>query len=101
MTELLPVSVTRLHLASYQNDFETVKHCIEQGANINIRTSKGTTPLMFATQCEFSAIEIVKLLIKKGATINTSNKQGYTPLLYAATRCSDIVELLLDKKGSN
>ena len=48
------------------------------GANVELRTSKGYTPLHYAAISGYA--HIVKLLHKKGALINTKNLRKSTPL---------------------
>ena len=62
-------------------NYEAVKSMIENGTNIN-RKSTGLTPLMFAAR--YNKVDIVKLLIKKGAKLKTRSERGnYTALDYA------------------
>ncbi|MCT4700204.1 ankyrin repeat domain-containing protein [Tenacibaculum haliotis] len=62
-------------------NYEAVKAMIENGTNIN-RKSTGLTPLMFAAR--YNKVAIVKLLIKKGAKLKTkSDKGNFTALEYA------------------
>jgi len=50
---------------------------IEEGADINVRTHDGFTPLHVAAKGFKKSVE---LLIKKGADINAKNDLGWTPL---------------------
>lgn len=61
-------------------NYDAVKAMIENGANIN-RKSTGLTPLMFAAR--YNKVEIVKLLVKKGAKLKVKSDRGYTALDYA------------------
>ncbi len=71
---------------------------IEYGADINIKDSKGNTPLYLAV--EYSEEAVVELLLKSGANQTFGNKEGNTPLILA---CSigkeDIIKLLLADKN--
>lgn len=82
--------------ASSQGDIEVVRTLLDQGANINIKTKSGTTPLMMAAMK--GHVAIVNLLIDNGALINTKNKFGVTALMYAALENrKDVVGILLDR----
>ena len=62
-------------------NFDAVKAMIENGTNIN-RKSTGLTPLMFAAR--YNKVAIVKLLIKKGAKLKVKSERGsHTALDYA------------------
>ena len=57
---------TALHDAVWQNNIETVKVLIEPGANLNIKSNTGKTPLEFAKSRNHR--EIVALIEQKIAT---------------------------------
>jgi ankyrin repeat protein len=71
---------------------------IRYGANVNVRTLNGNTPLMFALHPE-----LVKVLLEHGADPNLANRFDQTPLMRALesyqsfqlTRYSEIAELLV------
>ena len=66
-----------------QLDAEEVKKLlIDNGAEVNAKAEKGTTPLDVAAMG--NAAEVVKLLIDSGAEVNTKDKNGDTPLHWAA-----------------
>ncbi len=52
---------------------------VENGAEVNIKTNTGETPLIVAS--EKHSDEIVDFLIKKGANVNEKDKKGETALL--------------------
>lgn len=61
-------------------NFEAVKAMVENGTNIN-RKSTGLTPVMFAAR--YNRVDILKLLIEKGAKLKVKSDRGYTALDYA------------------
>lgn len=71
---------------------------LRRGANPNLKTEKGITPLNAAMELEFSMFaDIVRSLVEAGAEINLSAGQGSTPLLQAVTRNdADAVAFLIE-----
>ncbi|UMB59308.1 ankyrin repeat domain-containing protein [Lutibacter sp. A80] len=62
-------------------DYDAVRALIEEGENINLKSS-GLTPLMFAAR--HNKTEIAKLLIENGAKLKLkSSKNGFTALKWA------------------
>ena len=61
-------SIPPLHLALFYKDEAKARDLIEARANVNEKTSYGSTPLYWA--CQACLAEIVKLLIEKGADVN-------------------------------
>jgi ankyrin repeat protein len=82
---------------------------LEHGADPNLATSAGTTPLMAAagvnwvvaqtyTESPQALMDAVKLCLELGADVNATNSMGLTALLGAANRGSnDIIELLVQR----
>jgi cytohesin len=87
---------TALHQAVKENDIETVRKLIDQGADVNATTS-GNTPLFWAGDNK----AIAELLIAKGANVNARNWHGTTPLLGAVTLHHWGVAELLISKGAD
>jgi ankyrin repeat protein len=92
-------------------DLAVMRLLLDKGADPNIATFAGTTPMMAAagvnwvggqTYSESSQfLEAVKLCLEKGADVNAVNSMGITALIGAANRGSnDIIELLV-KKGAS
>lgn len=76
---------------------EYIKKRIARGADVNITTIGGYTPLFSA--CEYSSDEeVVATLIANGADVNARNMWGWTPLIVAAwhTENPKILQVLLD-----
>ena len=71
-----------LHVAISQNNIEKVKTMVENGANLEERTSWSQTlyltPLLLAAKK--GCIEITKVLIKEGADLGAKDKYGLTTL---------------------
>lgn len=84
-------------------DFDTVKYLIEDGEDLN-KKSTGLTPLMFAAR--HNRIEITKLLIKNGAKLKLkSDRKGFTALKWAEiSKAKDtykIIKEALENKKRN
>lgn len=55
---------------------------IDEGANVNLRSPTGATPL-HATALRGEVL-LVRLLLDRGAHVDTVDAEGYTPLMVAA-----------------
>jgi ankyrin repeat protein len=76
-------------------DLKLVKLLIEKGADVNVTTQYGLTPIIVA--CNSENLEIAKLLIEKGANVNAANHIGKTALHTALDSCDrEIVDFLID-----
>ena len=70
------------------------KSLIETGVDINMRTPKGKTALMYA--CRSGCAELAEHLVRKGAELHCATLKGKTALHYAAAGGNtEIVELLI------
>jgi len=97
--------------AALSGDTTTMKLLVSRGADPNLPTLAGTTPLMAAagvnwvvaqtyTESVQARYDAVALCLELGADVNASNSMGLTALLGAANRGSnDIIELLV-KRGA-
>jgi len=68
--------------AQYKNTIKTVSFLINQGVDVNHKTSSGLTPLHCAMN---KRPEVVQLLIKKGANLEGEDKNKRTPIFKANT----------------
>jgi len=87
-----------LILASYRGNTEVAKYLIENGANINAKSSMGT-PLMAAVVK--GNLEIVNMLLDKKADANISDPNGMTALIYASMFKNYEATKLLIRSGAN
>ncbi|HLG58639.1 MAG TPA: ankyrin repeat domain-containing protein [Vicinamibacterales bacterium] len=93
--------------AAFSGDTTTMRLLVQRGADPNLPTLAGTTPLMAAagvgwvvaqtyTESLQARIDAVALCLELGADVNATNSMGLTALLGAANRGSnDIIELLV------
>ena len=70
--------MTELHYAAYCQDLESVKRCVESGADIHQKHDGGWTALVWAvnmasTGAPGDAESIVDYLVSKGASLEFSN----------------------------
>ena len=99
---------TPLAMAAKADDHELIRVLLALGADPNIRTYSGTTPLMAAVGVEMfnpgedthddaDAMETAKLLLDLGAEVNAGNSYGESAVLGATARGPILlVQLLLD-----
>jgi ankyrin repeat protein len=73
---------------------KTVKYWVEKGADVNVKTDEGETPLFIAA--EKNSLEVVKYLVEKGADINVKTNDGKTSLDVAD---SEEVKKILSEAG--
>lgn len=85
--------------AANEGDIEIIKTLIEYGANINVKTTLGNTPLHLASYCGNK--DVVRLLINNGAKINERNNVGETPVFPAIIRGNQETTDILLKNGAN
>lgn len=89
-----------LHYACLYNQFEIVKYLVENGININGKTSQNNNALINAYKC--GNHDIVKYLILKGIDLNNINSENCTILDYYLLRNNfKIIELLLQRNAKN
>ncbi|KAL9116136.1 MAG: hypothetical protein Q9227_000505 [Pyrenula ochraceoflavens] len=92
---------TPLHYAALRGNATAIKALLEGGADVDAKSCKGDTPLVWA--CFSHSLESVQLLLCFGASVkNVSSREVYSPLhaiTFSGTFNEDsraILELLLD-----
>lgn len=78
MTKIYIICVF-IHLVVKEEIAHTVKFLIDQGADLNAKTSQGFTALTYASRDGF--LETVKHLISSGAEVDSQTNFGYTSLM--------------------
>jgi ankyrin repeat protein len=87
-----------IYKATY-NPAERIKQLLAYGANIDMKSTNGNTPLHICCRNDWKGhMDIIKILINAGADINARTEYGFTPLyLAAANGHLEIVKLLMSK----
>jgi ankyrin repeat protein len=81
-------------------DYEKAKPLIDAGADIQVKTASGNSPVILAAR-KYGNSKTVKLLLDKGADAKERNKQGVSPIQVAAA-CGDLDSVkLLVEHGAN
>ena len=93
--------------AAFSGDTRVMRLLLEHGADPNLATNGGTTPLMAAsgvgwvvqqtyTESMASLLEAIRICLDHGADVNAVNSMGLTALLGAANKgANDIIKLLV------
>jgi len=86
---------TLLLSAISDSNIELSKKLIESGADINIQSNSGLSPIMCSIMDE--NYSLVNLLLNNGADVNSYDKRGWTPLMYAIeSENGEIIKLILE-----
>jgi ankyrin repeat protein len=97
--------------AALTGDVEVMKLLVERGADPNLATYNGTTPLMAAAGVNWvkgqtwihgaeAMLEAVKMAVGLGADVNATNQMGLTAVHGAAHRGSDDIIVYLVERGA-
>jgi ankyrin repeat protein len=98
--------------AALSADLAAMQLLLEHGADANLATAEGTTPLMAAAGIDWvdgvtyiesdgAPLAAVKLCVKLGANLEATNREGFTALHGAANRGSDDIIAYLVSIGAN
>ena len=98
---------TALFWAAFNGHAEAVKLLLEKGADPNLKTKDGTTPLLATALVkapyrlsEADSIAIAELLLKKGGKVNEPNSMGVLPRGAAASHdFNELAELFKTHGG--
>ena len=87
-----------LTLSSGWNKFMAVYLLLDRGADANIASADGNSPLHTAVSKGF--FDITKLLVEKGSYFNLQNKEGRTPLfLSVKNKHEQLIKLLIENEA--
>jgi ankyrin repeat protein len=108
---VLTIGATPLVRAAKAGDLEAIRLLLQKGADPNVATADGITPVIAAAgvgsrdtdtrgrfKTEKEAIESIKLLLAAGASVNVADNRGQTPLHGAAFwGFNELVQFLADR----
>jgi uncharacterized protein len=109
----LAEGATALMRAAKDADVVVMKSLLDHGADIQARTKKLQTPLMYAASrssgfrgtpnrgTEQEAIEAITLCLDRGADVNAVDQNGQTAVHLAVAQAEDSVLRLLASRGAN
>jgi len=97
--------------AALSGDITLMRLLLEHGADPNLGTGDGATPLMAAaginwvvaqtySRSDAEYLEAAKLCLDRGADVNAANSQGFTAMHGAANRGFDAMIRLLAERGA-
>ena len=90
--------VTPLLLSANWNNFMAVYLLLDHGADANIASADGNSPMHRAVSNGF--FDIAKRLVEKGSDVNLQNKEGRTPLFFGLkNKHEQLIKLLIENEA--
>ncbi|KAI0599746.1 ankyrin repeat-containing domain protein [Biscogniauxia sp. FL1348] len=89
-----------LHWAIKRSDWTSLLILLDHGANHNVHTSAGVTPLDLLSRHRVVPRDVYDLLVGHGLDLNSRNVYGHSALHYAALYSRDMTAWLLES-GAN
>ncbi|VDH96875.1 Hypothetical predicted protein [Mytilus galloprovincialis] len=90
-------TVLKLIKAAQEGKIEDVKLSLQNGADIEYKTVKGTTACMWASW--YGHVEVIRYLLDHGSNIDTQNINGFSALMLAAANGHlGAVRLLIERR---
>lgn len=88
-----------IHMVAARRDLTWLRFLIAQGADLNVATNSGDTPLIIAARIGFA--EGADALLSRGAQVDRTNRRGETPLIMAVQQRNLPLVRLLAERGAN
>jgi ankyrin repeat protein len=88
-----------IHIVTARRDLTWLRYLAGQGADMNVATGSGDTPLIIATRIGFA--EGADALLGRGALVDKPNRRGETPLIIAVQQRNLPLIRLLAERGAN
>jgi Ankyrin repeats (3 copies) len=82
-----------------RGDAGAVQQLIKSGVDVNVRDSRGATPLLYAAAV--GTPEIMRILIGAGADVNARTSFGATPLIWSAANLAKVKLLVENGADTN
>jgi hypothetical protein len=94
---------TFLHLAARENNIETVRFLIANGADVNAKDIDGRSPLFYTLlRNRNPSLPLIQFMLEKGADIYLKDKGKHSILYFAARgKHTDIFKFLIRQEGVN
>ncbi|MGI4788110.1 MAG: ankyrin repeat domain-containing protein [Janthinobacterium lividum] len=97
--DLISPEMAALHYAAFAGSGDVVTYLIQCGANVNVQSVDGHTPLSYAAA--YGQHKVVDILLSSGADVNATTQDGVTPLMQAANKgYHSAAQLLLRQDAS-
>ena len=92
--------VRRCTLRQQKDASATAEVLLQQGANVNAKNNRGSTPLHAAARMK-DAVATAEVLLKQGANVHAIDNKGETPLHLAAIEDASATAEVLLQQGAN
>ena len=92
--------VPSIGLLAFEGATPPIRILLDHGANPNVKSDRGFTPLMMAAAADMPDLELVRLLVQKGADVNARDLKGRTVLDWALTQGETEVSKFLRSAGA-
>ena len=99
ITQTIDGVTTTLPNTRFQEHTEIFNLLLKKGADVNLLTGYGYTPLHLASECD--AHSFIRILIEYGAIVNAQNSKGFAPLHAASDKGNIQSCIALIEQGAN